>query len=72
MRFLDYCKETHGDSTAKVTVFDINPNMLEVGKERFTKTPYHNSTASTLLFFQFTPWYQHAETNQDRDEHRLT
>ena len=44
MRFLDYCKETHGDSTAQVTVFDINPNMLEVGKERFTKTPYHNST----------------------------
>jgi len=43
MRFLDYCKETHGDNSAQVTVFDINPNMLEVGKERFTKTPYHNS-----------------------------
>ncbi|KAG0290053.1 2-hexaprenyl-6-methoxy-1,4-benzoquinone methyltransferase [Linnemannia gamsii] len=46
MRFLDYCKETHGDSSAQVTVFDINPNMLEVGKERFTKTPYHNSTSN--------------------------
>lgn len=51
MRFLDYCKETHGDSTAQVTVFDINPNMLEVGKERFTKTPYHNSTTSTFSSF---------------------
>ena len=51
MRFLDYCKETHGDNSASVTVFDINPNMLEVGKERFTKTPYHNSTS---LFHR--PW----------------
>lgn len=44
MRFLDYCKETHGDNSAQVTVFDINPNMLQVGQERFAKTPYHNST----------------------------
>lgn len=50
MRFLDYCKETHGDSSAQVTVFDINPNMLEVGKERFTKTPYHNSRSNASHF----------------------
>ncbi|KAF9289579.1 2-hexaprenyl-6-methoxy-1,4-benzoquinone methyltransferase [Linnemannia elongata] len=49
MRFLDYCKETHGDSTAQVTVFDINPNMLEVGKERFTKTPYHNTSQVSFM-----------------------
>ncbi|KAF9135005.1 2-hexaprenyl-6-methoxy-1,4-benzoquinone methyltransferase [Mortierella sp. 14UC] len=49
MRFLDYCKETHGDNSAQVTVFDINPNMLEVGKERFTKTPYHNTSQVSFM-----------------------
>jgi len=51
MRFLDYCKETHGDNSAQVTIFDINPNMLEVGKERFSKTPYHNSNVPFPSFF---------------------
>ncbi|KAG0346705.1 2-hexaprenyl-6-methoxy-1,4-benzoquinone methyltransferase [Podila humilis] len=35
--------------TAQVTVFDINPNMLEVGKERFTKTPYHNTSQVSFM-----------------------
>jgi 2-methoxy-6-polyprenyl-1,4-benzoquinol methylase len=42
MGFLNYCKEIHGDTSAKVTLLDINPKMLEVGKQRFLKTPYHN------------------------------
>ncbi|ORY05444.1 ubiquinone/menaquinone [Basidiobolus meristosporus CBS 931.73] len=43
MRFLNYCKEVHGDKTASVTMMDINPNMLKVGEERFQQTPYHGS-----------------------------
>ncbi|KAG0198134.1 2-hexaprenyl-6-methoxy-1,4-benzoquinone methyltransferase [Mortierella sp. GBA30] len=49
MRFLDYCKETHGDNSAQVTVFDINPNMLQVGQERFAKTPYHNTSQASFM-----------------------
>ncbi|KAG0306016.1 2-hexaprenyl-6-methoxy-1,4-benzoquinone methyltransferase [Dissophora globulifera] len=49
MRFLDYCKETHGDSSAQVTLLDINPHMLEVGKERFTQTPYHNTSQVSFM-----------------------
>ncbi|KAF9952309.1 2-hexaprenyl-6-methoxy-1,4-benzoquinone methyltransferase [Mortierella alpina] len=49
MRFLDYCKETHGDNSAQVTVFDINPNMLQVGQERFAKTPYHNTSQVSFM-----------------------
>lgn len=43
MGFLNYCKEIHGDTSAKVTLLDINPKMLEVGEQRFLNTPYHNS-----------------------------
>ncbi|KAK9720810.1 2-hexaprenyl-6-methoxy-1,4-benzoquinone methyltransferase [Basidiobolus ranarum] len=43
MRFLDYCKEVHGDKSASVTMLDINPNMLKVGEERFQQTPYHGT-----------------------------
>ncbi|KAJ3043306.1 2-hexaprenyl-6-methoxy-1,4-benzoquinone methyltransferase [Rhizophlyctis rosea] len=42
-RFLDYVKNTHGSSNAKVTVVDINPAMLEVGKERTAEFGYKNS-----------------------------
>ncbi|KAL1921369.1 uncharacterized protein VTP21DRAFT_11085 [Calcarisporiella thermophila] len=43
MRFLDYCHSTHGDDTAQVKIVDINPNMLEVGKQRFANTRYHGT-----------------------------
>ena len=43
MRFLNYCKEVHGDTSAKVTLLDINPKMLEVGKQRFARTLYNHS-----------------------------
>ncbi|CAG8433462.1 5295_t:CDS:2 [Ambispora gerdemannii] len=42
--FLNYCKEIHGDQSAHVTVLDINPNMLEVGKKRFAKTVYDKAS----------------------------
>ncbi|KAG9303902.1 hypothetical protein G9A89_005812 [Geosiphon pyriformis] len=38
--FLNYCQKIHGDSSAQVVVLDINPKMLEVGKQRFAKTSY--------------------------------
>lgn len=52
MGFLNYCKEIHGDTSAKVTLLDINPKMLEVGKQRFLKTPYHN-----CRYFFLIPMY---------------
>ncbi|KAJ3333782.1 2-hexaprenyl-6-methoxy-1,4-benzoquinone methyltransferase [Blyttiomyces sp. JEL0837] len=40
-RFLDHVKAMHGpNNSAKVTVVDINPAMLEVGKERAAKMNY--------------------------------
>ena len=50
MRFLDYCASIHGDKTAEVVCIDINPRMLEVGKERFEKTPYIKCKAFFCLF----------------------
>ncbi|KAI9207712.1 UbiE/COQ5 methyltransferase [Polychytrium aggregatum] len=42
-RFLDYIKRVHGSiGNASVTVVDINPAMLEVGKERATQFGYGN------------------------------
>jgi 2-methoxy-6-polyprenyl-1,4-benzoquinol methylase len=35
--------QVHGDTSALVTLLDINPKMLEVGKQRFAKTPYNHS-----------------------------
>ncbi|CAG8556161.1 13328_t:CDS:10, partial [Racocetra persica] len=48
MGFLNYCKEIHGDSSAQVTLLDINPKMVDVGRERFKKTPYHQRNAENL------------------------
>ncbi|KAI7864867.1 UbiE/COQ5 methyltransferase [Spinellus fusiger] len=49
MRFLDFCKNTHRDSTANVTMVDINPEMLEQGKKRFEATPYIQSKQVDFL-----------------------
>jgi 2-methoxy-6-polyprenyl-1,4-benzoquinol methylase len=43
LRFLDYCKNVHQDSTASVTLVDINPHMLGEGEKRFKTTPYAHS-----------------------------
>ena len=48
MGFLNFCKEVHGDTTAKVTVLDINPKMLEVCKQRFSKIPHINSKSQKI------------------------
>ncbi|KAJ3127131.1 2-hexaprenyl-6-methoxy-1,4-benzoquinone methyltransferase [Physocladia obscura] len=49
-RFLDYCKKVYGaNNTASVTVVDINPAMLEVGKERSKRFGFADSGK---IFFQ--------------------
>jgi ubiquinone/menaquinone biosynthesis C-methylase UbiE len=53
MGFLNYCKEIHGDTSAQVTLLDINPKMLEVGKQRFLKTPYLNSKYFILYIYYY-------------------
>ncbi|CAG8632184.1 3245_t:CDS:2 [Funneliformis caledonium] len=48
MGFLNYCKEIHGDASAQVTLLDINPKMLEVGKKRFAKSSYNHTSQATF------------------------
>ncbi|CAO3670232.1 unnamed protein product [Umbelopsis ramanniana] len=49
MRFLDYCKNIHNDSSATVKLVDINPQMLKVGEQRFQSTPYANTNQVSFL-----------------------
>ncbi|KAL1929653.1 hypothetical protein VTP01DRAFT_1791 [Rhizomucor pusillus] len=49
LRFLDYCRNIHRDSTASVTMVDINPHMLEEGKKRFMTTPYWNTNQADFI-----------------------
>ncbi|GAB5585512.1 2-hexaprenyl-6-methoxy-1 [Umbelopsis nana] len=49
MRFLDYCKNIHNDSSATVKMVDINPHMLKVGEQRFQTTPYANTNQVSFL-----------------------
>ncbi|KAI8339435.1 UbiE/COQ5 methyltransferase [Chlamydoabsidia padenii] len=49
LRFLDYCRNIHRDSTASVTMVDINPHMLEEGKKRFQTTPYAHTNQADFL-----------------------
>jgi 2-methoxy-6-polyprenyl-1,4-benzoquinol methylase len=39
-RMLDYCSKIHNDNSTKVTVADINPEMLAEGRKRALQTPY--------------------------------
>ncbi|KAJ1983346.1 2-hexaprenyl-6-methoxy-1,4-benzoquinone methyltransferase [Dimargaris verticillata] len=40
MRFLNYCRNAHHDHTAHVHLVDINPEMVNVGRQRFHNTVY--------------------------------
>ncbi|KAK5085825.1 2-hexaprenyl-6-methoxy-1,4-benzoquinone methyltransferase [Lithohypha guttulata] len=42
-RMLDHATNVNGDNLTKVTISDINPDMLEEGKKRSLQTPYANS-----------------------------
>lgn len=41
IRMLDHATNIRGDTTAHVTISDINPEMLAEGRKRLTTTPYH-------------------------------
>ncbi|KAI9298441.1 ubiquinone/menaquinone [Neoconidiobolus thromboides FSU 785] len=50
LRFLNYCKTMHNDTTSKVKVVDINPNMLAHGKDRYLKSEFsRNGQAEFML-----------------------
>lgn len=49
MRILDHARERYADRDTKVTMLDINPEMLEEGKKRFAKTMYHGSAFAFSL-----------------------
>ncbi|RKP37721.1 UbiE/COQ5 methyltransferase [Dimargaris cristalligena] len=40
LRFLNYCDQVHRDHTAQVHLVDINPDMVEVGRQRFKNTAF--------------------------------
>jgi 2-methoxy-6-polyprenyl-1,4-benzoquinol methylase len=42
-RMLDYCSKIHNDLSTRVTVADINPEMLAEGRKRSLQTPYSRS-----------------------------
>ncbi|KAJ1908962.1 hypothetical protein IWQ60_011433 [Tieghemiomyces parasiticus] len=47
-RFLNYCDSVHGDQTARVHLIDINPDMVEVGRQRFKNSAYDLRSQVTL------------------------
>ena len=42
-RILDHATQIHGDQNTKVTIADINPEMLAEGRKRALQTPYGNT-----------------------------
>lgn len=48
-RMLDHATNIHGDSRTKVTVSDINPDMLAEGRKRSLQTPYARSPRLDFL-----------------------
>jgi 2-methoxy-6-polyprenyl-1,4-benzoquinol methylase len=48
-RMLDYAARIHNDNTVRVTVADINPEMLSEGKKRFASTEYAQSGRLTFV-----------------------
>lgn len=42
-RMLDNCTNVHGDTTSKVTIADINPDMLAEGRKRAKETQYNGT-----------------------------
>jgi 2-methoxy-6-polyprenyl-1,4-benzoquinol methylase len=48
-RILDYCSKIHNDVSTRVTVADINPEMLAEGRKRALQTPYSRSERLTFV-----------------------
>jgi 2-methoxy-6-polyprenyl-1,4-benzoquinol methylase len=51
-RLLDHCAAVHGDATARVTVADINPDMLAAGRARARDTAYARGDPPRLTFVE--------------------
>lgn len=45
---LDHAEKKYGDTMSKMTIADINPDMLKEGEVRFAKTKWANMTVSTF------------------------
>ncbi|KAH9459047.1 hypothetical protein Pst134EA_019197 [Puccinia striiformis f. sp. tritici] len=43
LRILDHARLQHSDRNTKVTILDINPNMLQEGQKKVNQTMYHNT-----------------------------
>ncbi|KZO93604.1 UbiE/COQ5 methyltransferase [Calocera viscosa TUFC12733] len=43
LRILDHAREKYADRETKVTMVDLNPEMLQEGRKRFKITMYHNT-----------------------------
>jgi 2-methoxy-6-polyprenyl-1,4-benzoquinol methylase len=48
-RMLDHATNINGDRKTKVTISDINPNMLEEGRKRSLATPYGSTDRLSFL-----------------------
>ncbi|KAF1982112.1 UbiE/COQ5 methyltransferase [Aulographum hederae CBS 113979] len=48
-RMLDHATNIHNDTTTRVTVSDINPDMLAEGRKRALQTPYGRSSRLDFL-----------------------
>jgi 2-methoxy-6-polyprenyl-1,4-benzoquinol methylase len=48
-RMLDHATNIHGDHNTKVTVADINPDMLAEGRKRAQQTPYANTDRLSFI-----------------------
>jgi 2-methoxy-6-polyprenyl-1,4-benzoquinol methylase len=48
-RMLEYATKVNGDSKTKVTISDINPDMLEEGRKRSLQTSYGNTDRLSFL-----------------------
>jgi 2-methoxy-6-polyprenyl-1,4-benzoquinol methylase len=48
-RMLDYCSQTHNDTSTRVTIADINPEMLAEGRKRALQTPHGRSERLTFI-----------------------
>ncbi|KAH9449291.1 hypothetical protein Pst134EB_020115 [Puccinia striiformis f. sp. tritici] len=43
LRILDHARLQHSDRNTKVTILDINPNMLQEGQKKVNQTMYYNT-----------------------------
>lgn len=50
IRMLDHARTKYADRDTKVTILDINPEMLEEGRKRMAQTMYHGGQSARASF----------------------